>query len=285
LKRDKTPLELRFARWIFPKLERVSPALSGRYFIRFFFRPLSYDVPNREKKLLGAAVKSTIEFGGRKIQCYSWGEGPIVLLVHGWGGRPTQFRKFIDVLTKKGYQVVGFDGPAHGLSEGRSTTLKEFESVLKKVIEKTGTPEVIIANCFGGGVVLSAAMNGLEVKKLINIASHTMGDETIATFLRALNGSWKTGNYFKEFIVRQSGKSFDEQTSLHFIRNITSKIDLLLVYDDSDTEVIISNAYELMKLYPAALLLKTEGLGHARILRDKKVIEQCVTFISQNRLA
>ena len=112
------------------------------------------------------AEKFSVDVKGKKMQCYSWGTGPLVLLVHGWAGRPTQFRKIISALTAAGFRVVGFDGPAHGKSAGTSTNIDEFEDVIKTLYVQVGEPESIIAHSFGGGAVLYAAMNGLHVKKL-----------------------------------------------------------------------------------------------------------------------
>lgn len=278
MKKDKTPVLLKIVRWVFPKVELIAPFIAHHYFIRIFFTPLRYEVPEKEKAFERLAEKFSVNAAGRRIQCYAWGKGEVILLVHGWAGRATQFRKFIEVLSKN-YRVIGFDGPAHGKSEGKRTNIFEFEKVLKKIYETTGEPVAIIAHSFGGGAVLYAAMKGLPVKKLINIASPTIGDEIINTYLKAVHGSAVTGEFFKSYMLRQYGKSFDEFTSLHFIRNIKQEIDLMLVHDENDKEVALKHAVALKNLYPQAKLIVTKGLGHTRILRDEEVINHCVTFI------
>lgn len=270
--------------WIFPKLEVIAPFVARRYFVHIFFTPLNYRVPEKEKETEKKARSFTVSVNRKKVQCYEWGSGPVVLVVHGWAGRATQFRKFIEVLTKRGYQVVGFDGPAHGRSEGRSTDIFAFNEALKKIFAAKGTPVAIIAHSFGGAAVLYAAMNGLPVSALINIASPTIGDEIINTYLRAIGGSPETGDYFKSYVKKKSGKSFDEFTSLHFIAHLKSEIRLLLVHDEDDQEVRLAHALELLRRYPAAELFQTKGLGHTRVLKDEAVINKCVTFIEEIRL-
>ena len=195
-KKYKTPLLLKIVRWAFPKLERLAPRLAHLYFVRLFFTPLRYSVPEKERKAETFATKFSVEVAGKKVQCYTWGTGKPVLLIHGWAGRATQFRRFIKPLNAAGYSVVGFDGPAHGNSEGRKTSVQEFYEVVCKICEKTGQPVAIIAHSFGGGVALYSAMHGLSFPKLINIASPTIGDEIINTYLRAIGGSASTGEYF-----------------------------------------------------------------------------------------
>ena len=270
---------LKIVQWTYPRLEKIFPRLAHRFFITIFFSPLNYSVPEKEKAIAKQAEKFWLESRGRKIQCYSWGSGPLVLLVHGWAGRATQFRKIISALVAENFRVVGFDGPAHGRSQGRSTNIADFELVLNQIYNKVGTPECIIAHSFGGGAVLFAAMNGLPVRKLINIASPTIGDEIIKTYLTRINGSSATAEFFKAYILETTGKPFEEFTALYFIHNIRQDLALLLVHDEDDEDVQIDHALELISVYPKGVLFRTRGLGHTRILRDEKVINRCISFV------
>ena len=279
-KKDKTPRLLKLIRWIFPKLEWLMPSVAHKTFINLFFIPFHYTPTEKEKKAETFAEKFTVDVNGKRIQCFSWGQGKkVVVVIHGWAGRATQFRRFLKPLNAAGYRVVGFDGPAHGQSEGKRTDIREFEEVLKKLIDKVGMPEAILAHSFGGGVALYAAMNGLPVKKLINIASPTIGDEIIGNYIKAIGGSSKTKAFFKAYIQKKMGKPFDAFTSLFFVQNLSRKIDLMLVHDENDKEVGIQHPLALLEVYPSATLYRTSGLGHSRILKDDGVIQRCVTFI------
>ncbi|MBN8653838.1 MAG: alpha/beta hydrolase [Cytophagales bacterium] len=277
--KKQIPLALRLVRWFFPKLEWLSARLAVEYFEKIFFSPLRYQAPEKEMECEQQATLEEIVANGLKIQTYRWGDAtnPYVLVMHGWAGRATQFRKFIPELVAAGYQVVGFDGPAHGKSSGKRTTILEFETALKMVITRWGKPVAAIAHSFGGGALLFSIMNGLPVKKLVNIASPTMADEIIKSYLRAINGSWKTGQRFKKLIEKKYGKHFEEFTAMYFIEHIKG-LDLLLVHDDEDKDVPIIQAEKLLEKYPARLL-RTSGLGHNRVLKDENVIAACIDFI------
>jgi pimeloyl-ACP methyl ester carboxylesterase len=279
LRPNKIPFLLRVVRWAFPKLERISTRWAVAYFEKIFFTPLRYKTPFKEKEFESSAHLFEIKWKV-KIQGYEWGDSnkPYVLVIHGWAGRATQFRKFIPALIESGYRVIGFDGPAHGKSEGKRTTLYEFEEVLKKIVELKGSPVATIAHSFGGGAALYATMQGLPIKKLINIASPTIADEIVKSYLRAVGGSWKTGLAFKKLIHERYGKPFEEFTAMHFIKEIND-LDLLLIHDADDKDVLIVQAQELIKAYPTGNLLTTHGLGHNRILKDDKIILACLDFI------
>lgn len=284
-KKDLTPWPLKVVRWFFPKLERLAPSLAHRLFVKLFFSPLRYPVPEKEQKAASFGKPFTFEISNKTIAGYTWGDSAnYVLVMHGWAGRATQFRRFIKPLLKAGYSVVGFDGPAHGRSSGKQTTILEFEEAFKKIYELKGEPAAILAHSFGGGAILYAAMKGLPVNRLINIASPTIGDEIINTYLRAMNGSEGTKTFFKQYMLDVYKKPFDEFTATHFIKHLPNPIELLLVHDEDDREVTLNHALELIKIYPTAQLLQTKGLGHTRILKDNAVIANCVTFIKNGRL-
>ncbi|MCW5910074.1 MAG: alpha/beta hydrolase [Cyclobacteriaceae bacterium] len=278
--KKQIPLALWFVRWFFPKLEWLSGKLAVEYFEKIFFTPLRYTPPGKERECEQEAIFEKIVANELKIQTYTWGHSdkPYVLVMHGWAGRATQFQKFIPELIAAGYRVVGFDGPAHGHSSGKRTNIMEFETAFKMVFQRWGEPVGIIAHSFGGGAALYAIMNGLPVKKLINIASPTMADEIIRSYLRAINGSWKTGEAFKKLIKRKYGKEFEEFTAMYFIEHIKG-LDLMLVHDEDDRDVPVFQAEKLIEKYPSARLLRTSGLGHNRILKDELVIRACIDFI------
>lgn len=279
-KKNQMPFALRVTRWLFPIVEKTFPALAIRYLERIFFTPLKYKTPEKEVEAEKSAVKTSLKVDAKRIQVYEWGATaqPYVLVVHGWAGRATQFRRFINLFNSAGLRILGFDGPAHGKSEGKRTSIAEFETVMKEIVKQKGVPIAIVAHSFGGGASLFAIRNGLPVTKLINIASPTMSDEIIKSFLSAINGSWPTGLRFKEFIKQKFGRPFEDFTAMNIIKGITG-LELMLVHDTEDKEVRLIQAQALAKEYPHSKMLITNGLGHNRILKDDTVIQACLDFV------
>ena len=278
------PLPLRIMRWVFPKIEKISTALAVRYLEKVFFTPLRFKTPEKELEAENSAQHFSVMCNDRMVQCYQWGGElkPYVLVVHGWAGRATQFRKFIPEFNKAGYRIIGFDGPAHGKSEGKKTSIAEFAAVIHQIAIKEGYPQAIIAHSFGGGASLYAIANGFPVKKLINIASPSIADRIIQSFLKAIGGSWNTGLAFKEFIEKKHGKPFEAFTAMELIKAVPPDFKFMIVQDEDDKDVEMVHAEELLKVYPQGKLLKTAGLGHNRILKDEQVILACLAFISEN---
>lgn len=280
-KKNKTPLLLRFIPWFFPKLEAVAPSLAHRYFIHLFYTPFKYKAPEKEKEILKAAKQFSVNVHNKRIQCYRWGTmGPKVLLVHGWAGRAGQFRGIIPPLLAKGFEVLAFDGPAHGKSQGKQTNPIEFADVMKAIGKLEGSIHAVIAHSFGGVAALYAISHGFEVNRLINISSPTIAEQVILNFRRALNASPAAGLAFRKHLMDTHGITFEEISSLHLVQQVKTPLKLLLIQDDNDPEVAPENAVELKKVYPAAEIIFTKGLGHTRILRDETVIDASLKFLS-----
>jgi predicted alpha/beta hydrolase family esterase len=283
-KRISMPLAIRITQIVFPVIEKISLRLAVQYFDRIFFTPFRYKTPVRELAAENAAEKFTIISNGKKIQCYQWGDPskPYVMVMHGWAGRATQFRKFVPLFLDGGYRIIGFDGPAHGKSEGKRTTIADFSEAMNNLASVKGNPIAIIAHSFGGGASLYTITNGFPVKKLINIASPSIADRIIQSYLKVIGGSAKVGEGFKKLVKDKYGKSFEEFTALELIKKVPADFRFMIVHDRDDREVDIIHVQELVKVYPSARLELTTGLGHNRILKDELVILSCLAFIKEN---
>jgi len=279
-----TPWALRVARVMFLIIEKISSRLAIHYLEEIFFTPLRYKTPEKELEAEATAEKFTVTSNGKKVQCYQWGDPskPYVLVVHGWAGRATQFRKFIPVFNDGGYRIIGFDGPAHGKSGGKRTSIPDFAVAMNAIAEIKGYPLAIIAHSFGGPASLYAIVNGFPVRKLINIASPSIGDRIIKSYLKAIGGSKRAGEGFKHHLSKKLGKPFEDFTALKLIKNVPADFKLMIVHDEDDREVELIHVQELLKVYPAARLQLTAGLGHNRILKDDLVILSCLAFIKED---
>lgn len=278
-KQPQMSLYLKIIRWTFPRMEVLFPRYAHRWFINRFFTPIKYPLPVAEKEILSTAERFIIPVGNNKVQAYTWGKGPVILLVHGWAGRASQFKNVITHFVAEGYQVVAFDAPAHGMSQGIKTNIFEFKDAILSVAKHVGKVEGVIAHSIGGAAVMFALTQGLAAKRVITIATPTVGDEILNEFTKRLNGSQKAVQKLKDFIHHSFNCSFDELTAAHFASTLTVPINLLIVHDENDKEASFQNAFHLKEAYPAAQLLTTQGLGHVRILRNEDVIRTCLQFI------
>ena len=140
----------------------VSTELTGRWLNRLWFRSQRYPEPAREQEWLASAQRLEFVHRGRPLAVYSWGEGPTVLLVHGWHGRGTQLGAFAAPLVSAGYRVVAFDAPAHGRTPGHATDLPEVSGTLLAVANAFPPLHGVTAHSFGTVRTLVAIRTGLR---------------------------------------------------------------------------------------------------------------------------
>jgi len=282
-KPSNIPFALRFIGWSFSRLERIAPPLAHRWFVNLFFSPPRYAVQHHEKQILQQASRFSVQVGQHQVQCYRWGKGPAILMVHGWAGRASQFRFFIEHFVTVGYSVISFDAIGHGLTKGKQTTIIDFKEAILEIEKKTGAFHAAIGHSLGGGACLFALSEGLQLKTLITISTPTLGDEIIDEFALRLRASSTSKLFLKKSILARLNRTFDEFMATHFIQKLKLPINFLVLHDAHDKEASLQNAEKLLETYPAASFIKTENLGHVRILKDDSVIAACVAFIEKNR--
>src|SRR5262245_3230881 len=115
-----------------------------------FFGPSRYEVKPTDQEILEWGNNYCIPFEGGELAVTTWGgNGPAVLLMHGWGGARAQMTGFVDSLLFAGYRVVAYDQPAHGESDGKMTNLLEIAPTMDLIAKHEGPFDAIIAHSFG----------------------------------------------------------------------------------------------------------------------------------------
>lgn len=279
------PLPFRMLKRWYPKLEMIAPPLAYSLAFKLFFSPIRFKQPKREQPIVDQANKIKFTINSKEVQFYSWGAtgNPVAVVVHGWSGRASQFFTIIESLRTLGYQVIGFDAPAHGQSDGKTTNIKEFYQALEIVQQQYGKIDVSIGHSFGGVALLYAASRGMELNNVITISSPTIGDDILKGFSKKINASEKTGNALRKLVYIKFNIKFEDITACQLIKSVHIG-HLLILHDKNDMEVPFSNGVALHELAPTSTLILTQNLGHTRILRDKKTSKSIEAFISKIKL-
>ncbi|MGH8826296.1 MAG: alpha/beta fold hydrolase, partial [Jiangellaceae bacterium] len=152
--RTKKNPKLSLIRAAFRVLDRIAPDRAGRWALDIWCT-LPANPGRRRDERPYAGVVSTAELpGGRSMVVESWGEGPTVYLVHGWGGWRGQLGAFVAPLVAAGHRVVAFDAPSHGdsgpglLGTGKSLG-PELADALRAVVDQHGAPSAMVAHSLG----------------------------------------------------------------------------------------------------------------------------------------
>jgi pimeloyl-ACP methyl ester carboxylesterase len=273
----------------FRTVEVVVPALAGRWAIRLFFKPMRYQRPGREKAFLAKAAVQKLPFTGMDSRpsgestytVYRWGQGPKVLLAHGWAGRGTQMGFFIEPLVAAGYEVIAFDAPAHGDSSGQRTNVVEFAQVVKEIGQEVGGFTAIVGHSLGGIASGLAVQEGVRTEKLVTISSPSQMEYVLSSFAEQINASEGSIRYLRDYITTLAHRDPNEFSLSRIVTRI--RVPGLIIHDQIDRNISYEQGKILAASWPDSTFISTEGLGHNRILRDPNVIASVVDFIEADK--
>jgi pimeloyl-ACP methyl ester carboxylesterase len=282
-KRRHTPWVLRWLRFSFSVLNSVSPRWGARRAYRLWFTSPRFAEPAREQRWREQAQMVFVEHDCGPLAVYRWGQGPAVLLVHGWSGRGTQLGAFAAPLVKRGFSVVAFDAPGHGRSPGTDTNVFEVATALAAVAEQSGPLHAIIAHSFGTMATTLAIHQGLSVDKAVCISAPTSLQYLIERFCQRLGISPKTQKFLTQMLEQEFGNDIWQR--IESDRHVAdSTIAALIIHDKDDVDVPWQWSERLANAWPNSHFWLTRGMGHRRILRNRAVITAVCEFIENGLL-
>jgi pimeloyl-ACP methyl ester carboxylesterase len=280
--RRKTPWLVAWLKMSFAVLNKVSPRWGARLAYRLWFTSPRFAEPPREQRWREKAHTFFLEHEHGPLAVYRWGQGPTVLLVHGWSGRGAQLGAFAQPLVQRGFSVVAFDAPGHGRSQGQRTNVFEVAAALAAVAEKTGPAHAIIAHSFGTMATTLAIHQGLPVDKVACISSPTSALFLVESFCKSFALNQKTAAIFKQLLEKEFGADLWERIASDQL--VThNHIPALIVHDKDDADVPWQWSERLAKAWPHSRLWLTQGLGHRRILRNPTVVEAVTEYIASGQ--
>lgn len=261
-----------------------------------FSHPRRFPLSERDAEVLHAAMAGRVATGGLSVATWTWSASaavaapagsiaprvdrrrrPRVLMVHGWESRASHWAAWIAPLQAAGFDVVAFDSPAHGDSEGDTVDVKRVGMAALDVVRALGPIDAVIGHSMGSAATLYALAEGLRVKGSVHLAGPSSLERVTRYF------AWQAGLHksawprFQQLVVQGLGQplvSLELSQQLHGLAHPG-----LIWHDRQDAEVPFVESLALSQAWPGATLKEAAGLGHRRILRDAALIEQSVAFL------
>ena len=259
----------------------VWPAVAATWFEKIFLTPRRHGPPNDAGTWPSSGRNTRIPYGDGWLSVWSWGEGPTVLLLHGWSGHAAQLTEFVEPLRSAGFQVVAFDAPAHGASDGQRTNLVEYAEAVLQVVGAVGPIHGIVAHSFGAPAAALAAKRGLKASRVVFIGppiSRVDASRRVAEFLGV---PAKVRDLMQRRVEGWLGMPWRELDTDIMIAQLD--VPLLVFHDDLDREVPWEDGAAIARAPKHGRLVTTSGLGHYRILRDREVVRQAVYVLAATR--
>ncbi|HVC48012.1 MAG TPA: alpha/beta hydrolase [Terracidiphilus sp.] len=243
--------------------------------------------------LEGAASRTTTVEGYR-VHYYAMGpvKGPVVVLVHGLGGRSEDWANLAPYLVKAGFRVYMPDLPGYGKSEKPadfSYSVRDEAGVVVGFLDALGLKQVDLGGCsMGGWIVQLVAVEhpervkrlmlfdsaGIYVKPKWNTSLFTPQSVAEVNELNALltpNASKVPGFVAKDIvrITRQDGWVIQRaMTSMLTGKDTTDAllpklaVPVLLVWGQKDAITPVTQGETIHRLVPQSALDVIPGCGH-----------------------
>lgn len=296
--RFKTGPSLLVLRGFFRALERCAPRAGGAIATRMWCTPptprrrdTNPPGPAPSGRETGGGEVVTVPVNGRVVKARSWGAGPIVYLVHGWGGWRGQLEAFVAPLVAEGFRVISYDALSHGDSEpgalgaGRSS-LPELATTLDAVVDAIGPAHAVIGHSLGGSATAVAVLDGTSAGRLVFIGSLADPIGYTREFARAFGFGERIRSEMLRRLELETGRASHEYELVGRLaaaragEGAARLPALLVVHDQEDKEVSHADGCAIAAAWPGAELVTTRGLGHRRILRDTEVIKRVTAFVA-----
>ena len=279
--RPQRPMVPPALRWAVSRLGLVAPGATARFAQKLFFTPIHAKVREGERRVLQNGQRHEIHSRGRRIVYFAWGDGPVVLLTHGWGGHAGQMTGFVEPLLRAGFRVVAVDQPAHGGSSGRRSSLVHFAETIEDVAAAVGGLDAAIAHSLGTSGVTLALSRGLPLKRAVFLAPSASFDGIWLRFREGVGVSPRVWSLMVRRTERWLGVGLDDIVPRSLAPRM--RVPLLILHDPGDREIAFSDGEALVAAWPGARLQAVDAGGHVRMLKDPSCVAQAVAFLGSER--
>jgi pimeloyl-ACP methyl ester carboxylesterase len=253
--------------------------------------------------------EKTISINDLKINYKIAGEGPVILVLHGWGGSSDSWIGVQEILTKKGYKVICPDFPGFGKSKTppQPWGVRDYTDFILNLVNKFEVQDFfLLGHSFGGRIAIKfATLYPEKIKKLILCDSAGIKQKWglkekfifriskigNAIFTPAILNRFKdrARNLFYVFLrhkdyakadgtMKETIKKVLEEDLLPELSQI--KIKTLIIWGEIDKLVPVKFAYIFKEKIANSELVILPKIGHSPHLEcPKKLAEVILQFI------
>jgi hypothetical protein len=243
----------------------------------------------QQEQLLDESVKFTLPvmdefFTGTALlfNGFIWGTGQRkILITHGWGSKAADFTDIITRLkTIDDVQIIAFDAPGNGSSEGGLSNLLLYIQSVKAIVNNYGNPDVVIGHSLGA-MANVIAFTELQITPdlLVSLTPLVRLKENFEATMSMFGVSkQKQADFLSEF----EAKFNDTASSFNLFDKYGFGDDLKhwLAYDVADQISPYVYMKEFLEANPSIESKNYEGVGHDKILRSPELIDDLEAVVA-----
>ncbi|MFL5392754.1 MAG: alpha/beta hydrolase, partial [Myxococcales bacterium] len=259
-------------------LSVVAPERAERDAADLFRQPTRSGVAGEPFVPCYAGKRFSVETSTGVVAAWQFGEGqgPTVLVAHGWNGAAAQLFRLIARLVRGGFEVVAFDQPAHGLSGGTRTDVADMADAVRSVAFRVRPVHAVVAHSLGATAAALAIARGAAIPRAVLIAPPV----EVPYFARGFARRLGLPPARAEGMLRKLAEVTGPVEALD-LRQLAprQRAALLVLHDLDDREVPFAHGEALASAWPGARLRSLQNLGHRRMLREPFVLDEIVDFL------
>ena len=261
----------------FNLLSRVAPGGTAKRAFSLLSKVRKGRVLEHQKAYLDGARHETPQIGAHRIQTYRWsGNGPTVLLVHGWESNTFRWRNLIAKLREKGFNILAFDGPGHGYSSGRHLYAPLYAEVLEGLLQRYAPDHLVGHSMAGMTILYNEHLNpSPTVEKIVTVAAPSEFYEITEHYQRLLRFDDRVLHLLDDYVYHRFGFRIREFSTSEFVRTNTKKG--LLFHDRSDRIAPFHASKKVHENWKLSELVATDGLGHS--MHQEAVNDRIAAFL------
>lgn len=212
------------------------------------------------------------------VAAWRLGEGPAVLLAHGWEDDTSLWGPMIEGLRARGRAVVAFDLPAHGYSEGDRLEIETAAAAVCAVANGFGPISGAAGHSFGcKALAFAAAWNGFTPGRLALIGSPTAQRRQWARIVTHHGVDPAVAARALALREARLGFSIDRYDFAALAPAMTMPV--LFVHSLDDEACNVADVQAVAASWPDAQMLIADGLGHRLIAQDPEIVAQVAHFL------
>jgi pimeloyl-ACP methyl ester carboxylesterase len=212
---------------------------------------------------------------------FKWGNGKHkVLITHGWGSKAADFSEIITALRQlKDIEIIAFDAPGNGRSEGELSNLLLFNLAIKAIISDYGKPDIVIGHSLGVMAnIIALKETGLVPALLISLTPLVRLKENFEASMNVAGVPLQAQeNFFKSF-----EKLFNKPASYYNLiewYTFDGPLKHWLAYDKNDLTSPYKFLEEFLNVNPYIDSKNYSDAGHERILKSPEMINDLVNEV------
>lgn len=212
------------------------------------------------------------------VSTWRLGEGPAVLLVHGFEDDNSLWSPLVDELAARERALVVFDLPGHGASGGDWGMSFEGTDAILAVGGTLGPIDAVVAHSAGCGMTVAAIGDGLNVNRAALIAPPLGGGDRWLRKAATLGVPEDVALEAKSLYFDAVGADRATWRALDAYQALD--LDLLVVHSRDDERFSSRDTEDALGSHPRITLVLVDGLAHRRTARDPQVVKLVADFVT-----